>query len=583
MHALRVAPDACPVPLRPWVRSLAWGVAVGLTVPVVVAQPAVEGSAVADSAARISKVVVYPGVATVERTARISPGQRLLTVTCLPGGLDAAAVQVHADQGVRTGELSLRNQPRAAVAACASPLDGRIQALEDQLAVLQAETTGLELASKYLTTQAGTSTVPDSRASATPANIAAVADALRRSAQDGQVRLHALRRQSESIERALQPLRDERERTGSDNTTVTTLTLQVASDKVAPIRITYNITGPSWQPSYRARLNPDTAQVQLERQALVAQNTGEDWSDVALILSTGRPNQATQGPLPRPWTLDVQPPQRALAKGALMEAMPAAAPAPMARMKLAGAANIADAEMPVFDVTSLDRTYATEFIVPQRISVPSSGQRVTLALGQHQAAAKLRTRTTPTHEAAAYLVASIAPPPGVWPAGPVTLYREGTLVGTGRLDFASATVATTPSPAAQPHGKAPAAPAPAQTVLSFGRDDKVIVTVDPEQSNTTATGITNSGIERVIRRQFHVENRHSKSIDLQVLDASPISRNDAIEVKSTYTPTPTTTRWNAQPGALAWEQPLAAGATANFAVQHTIRHAKDVAVQERRP
>ncbi len=232
-------------------------------------------------------------------------------------------------------------------------------------------------------------------------------------------------------------------------------------------------------------------------------------------------------------------------------------------------------QMPSFDVSSLDRAYATEFVVPQRINVPSSGQRVTLTLGKHQTQATLRTRTTPGLEAAAYLVASITPPPGVWPAGPVTLYREGTLVGQGRLDFARST----------PVGKSTntAQATLSFATLSFGRDEKVVVVAEPEITNTNTTGLTNSGTERIVRRSYRIDNRHNKTVLLEVLDTAPVSQSDAIEVQSRYTPALSTAEWNAQPGLLAWEQNLTAGTSAIFSVQHTIRHSKETPIRERRP
>ena len=39
--------------------------------------------------------------------------------------------------------------------------------------------------------------------------------------------------------------------------------------------------------------------------------------------------------------------------------------------------------------------------------------------------------------------------------------------------------------------------------------------------------------------------------------------------------------WNRNPGTVAWQQPLAAGATAQFSAEHTIRYPKDLDVQER--
>ncbi len=75
----------------------------------------------------------------------------------------------------------------------------------------------------------------------------------------------------------------------------------LASANAADIHLHYQVRGPSWGPSYRARLNTETATVELERLALVAQTTGEDWRGVALTLSdrpaAGRQPRATAAPL----------------------------------------------------------------------------------------------------------------------------------------------------------------------------------------------------------------------------------------------------------------------------------------------
>ena len=221
--------------------------------------------------------------------------------------------------------------------------------------------------------------------------------------------------------------------------------------------------------------------------------------------------------------------------------------------------------MPTFDVSATDKGFATEFAVPQRITVPSSGQRVTLALGNHTAPATLITRTAPAVEEAAYLVAQMAQPPGVWPAGSAGLYRDGAFVGTGRIDFSAVS----------------AGAAAGNTSLSFGRDELVTVRAEPVQDLTGSAGFTGSRTERKTRRAYSVENRHKNSITLQVLHAAPVSRNEKIEVESRYQPQPTDMAWNLSPGTVAWQQPVAAGATVQFVAEHTIRYPKDLQVQVR--
>ena len=505
---------------------------------------------VSGSRAPITEVTLYPGIAAVQREARIEAQTRQLSFECLPASVDAQSLQITSDEGVRIGEIKTLMQARHMAKDCASPLHQQIRTLEDQLAAIEAEENAAKLVGEFLQ---GVSK-PGDEARISAAQIASTSQALRQSSRDNSVRTHQIQRQKQDLLTQLQPLREDRDRTGAQQAQVMKVTVQLASARAANVRLNYQVRGPSWQPSYRAQLSTVKNQVQLERQALVVQASGEDWSNVSLRLSTGQPTRSTQGALPRPWVVDVVQPHPPMAP----------APAPLARAsrtvekKMNAEIAMAPA-LPELDVSSIDTAYATQFVVPYKITVPSSSERITLSLGQERLGTSLLTRTAPAMEEAAYLIATLQAPPGIWPAGPVTLFRDDALVGTGRLDFGNAQ-------------------ALAQG-LSFGRDDKVVVRRLPAQNNTGSSGWASSKTERTIVRSYAVENRHDSAIALQVLDASPTSSNEQIKVQSQFSPTPSTTRWNAQNGMIAWEQNLGAGATAQFQATHQIRFPENLPIQ----
>lgn len=64
------------------------------------------------------------------------------------------------------------------------------------------------------------------------------------------------------------------------------------------VRVEYQIAGARWAPSYVARLDGDATRFELR--AVVAQASGEDWTGVALRLSTAEPERFTQLPELRP-------------------------------------------------------------------------------------------------------------------------------------------------------------------------------------------------------------------------------------------------------------------------------------------
>jgi len=516
-------------------------------------------AAPAGALSRISQVTLYPGSATVERVARVAAGSRSYTFDCLPQGLDAASLQVGGDAGLRIGEIRVQLIDRDIAAGCASPLDERVRQAQDTLAEARAQTDALELAKSYLNTVAGTPPSTQTTGPGTPGagNIGVTTEALRRSAQDTLVRLHQARRHQEQLERDLKALEAERERIAAPQAKVASVTVTLAAPRDAALRLTYQLRGPSWSPSYRAALDSRGATVQLERLALVAQNTGEDWSDVQLTLSTGQPLRHATPYLPRPWTLDLRPPAPERAK--LMMAAPAPMAAARADVDTAGAAGETDAS---FEVAQADGAYASTFTPAQRITVPSGRERVTLTLQAQPLPAQLLVRTTPAQEAAAYLVAQLPMPEGVWPAGPVALYRDGAYVGQGRLD--------------------PGDEAQWSNGLAFGRDERVQVRAEPVRERSASAGLTGGRTERTIERSYEVQSRHDRTIALQVLDAAPVSLDAQISVESTYQPQPASTAWQKQPGAIAWQQDLAPGASARFTARHVLRHDKELQVRERR-
>ena len=276
-----------------------------------------------------------------------------------------------------------------------------------------------------------------------------------------------------------------------------------------------------------------------------------------LTLSTGQPNAAASGPLPRPWRIsEAQPAPPA-------PPMPAPVAAPMARMaSSAEMASLAPAPEPAsFDASVFEGSHATQFVLPQRVNVPSNGEQLSLTLGEQQLDAQVLVRSTPALDAHAYLIASFAlPETGVWPSGPIRLYRDGAYVGAGRLDAAQV----------------------AQTGLGFGRDERVQLHALPTEQTQGSTGFTGSRQQRVESRRWEVRNLHRTPVTLQLLDAAPVAEQQDIRVESRYSPQPASTRWNGQPGSVLWELALPPGTTQQISTEHRISWPQDMRLRERR-
>lgn len=71
------------------------------------------------------------------------------------------------------------------------------------------------------------------------------------------------------------------------------------------LELEYLVSNTGWQPAYDLRAQKTLDKVELVYRAKVWQQTGEDWSDVALALSTAQPQTGAQGPEPVPQWVDL--------------------------------------------------------------------------------------------------------------------------------------------------------------------------------------------------------------------------------------------------------------------------------------
>jgi hypothetical protein len=71
------------------------------------------------------------------------------------------------------------------------------------------------------------------------------------------------------------------------------------------MELTYMVPGPSWAPTYELRLATGKKEARLTCQAMVRQQTGEDWANARLTLSSSRPSEGRRIPELRTWYVDL--------------------------------------------------------------------------------------------------------------------------------------------------------------------------------------------------------------------------------------------------------------------------------------
>src|SRR3954451_3966632 len=260
-------------------------------------------------AQQVTSVTLYPGSATVERSAKIGAGSGgRLEMAGLPANFDVRTLRVEADAGIAIGEIAVHDVAKSeALGGREAALEAKIQALKDQSAALEGEAKTAELVRDYL---ASLSARPDDkhRAAVDAKSLPAVLDALRRGGADAYVTLRRAAAKKRETAKSIAALERDLARLRSGARDVRTLSIAYSATRPGEVRAAYHVANAGWRPAYRASLDSASSRLELERQAAVSQNTGEDWRGVRLRLSTGAP-RAAQLVDPNTWQLVIRPPQ----------------------------------------------------------------------------------------------------------------------------------------------------------------------------------------------------------------------------------------------------------------------------------
>lgn len=503
----------------------------------------VAGAAYAQDASRITAVTLYPGSATVERTARVTPGMTRLEISGLPANFDPQTLRVDADPGVQIGEVSTQDAAHAsALAPREAQLEEKIQSLKDRQAALDAEVKSAEMVNEFLSRLGAPgekpAPVPDAR------SLAGVIELIRKNSGDSLSRVQRAQIQKRELAKQIAALERDLARLKSGAKDTRTILVGVATDHPGYARVSYQVNGAGWRPAYRANLDSNSSKIELVRQGIVQQTTGEDWSAVKLKLSTGQPRLSPQGPDPRPWLVSLPVP-----RGYGIVSGVAEAPAALA-MKRERADVVAQAPVEV------QTTFSTEFEVPGPVSLPSDGRKVTVSLARLTLPARMRLRVVPRLDAAAIVTAEAKRPEGVWLPGEIQLARDGNTVGSTRWN---------------PQGEG-------DLVLPFGRDNLVRVKLDRVKDRNGSAGLIGRKNEREVTDVVTLTSFHKKPIEFLVLESSPVSTSDQIEVKASFEPEPQAENWENRQGVVAWERPIAPNETVKISFNYAIGYPKEAAV-----
>lgn len=259
---------------------------------------------------RIVGATVFSDLAHVTRQAAVTliPGLNRLAFEDLPRNLDPAAIRVRTSLGtvrfVEGDDLSWsadadktpEEQELLDAARKVHRLEGELQALQAEVELIDRLAPGRGLPSPH---QLG------------PLRPEAFAEGLDVVVKRRRDALYASRVAAYELHRAQEHLRTLEARQQAAGQTarpaeraVVVVGLDVEAPGEAELSLIYDAAWATWRPYYALRLEDGGNTVEVARFADVWQQTGEDWPDVALRLSSAEPEEGLEVPQVLPWILE---------------------------------------------------------------------------------------------------------------------------------------------------------------------------------------------------------------------------------------------------------------------------------------
>ena len=334
----------------------------------------------------------------------------------------------------------------------------------------------------------------------------------------------------------------------------------------ARLRLSYLVTREvSWGPRYAARLDRSKSALELESFAIVTQNTGEDWTDAAVTVSTHMPAKGLRPPeleplfltaverTQRPSSLqsvEVETDERIATSSAAAESYvpelggeeppPPVATQPRAAPK--ASVQIARVRAGV-DIA--------EFVATRRVTVKSDKRPVSVALGRYHTECAWHLESIPKLLGSVYTRARFDNPTGaVMLDGRADCYLDGAYIG--RMDV----------PLTAPGAKVD---------MSFGAARGLWVgrTAEPLSNDLART----KGKRRAYRYAFTIElgNDTREAAEVSVLENVPVSAVDAVTIALDPATTP---HDSLDGGRLRWEVALAPGERKKLTLAYTVEIGK---------
>ncbi len=486
-----------------------------------------------DLESRIVAVTVFPDQArvTVEGNAELPDGIHRLIINELPIGLLAESVRVsgrgEADvriQGVDVTTIHYEETPSKLIQSLMS----EIETLEYELAKLSDEASTIKAQLEYLNGLRSETKEYARALSRSKADVdyqASLTNFFRE--QDRQLRLEAreLSNEEKTLERRLKKLNEDLEQNRSAKRPIRRQILvdvEVASTGSFQLEASYIVRDASWDPLYDVRLSTAGEKPSLEITSLaqVVQETGQDWTDIALTISTTRPAINQRIPILNPWYVGPPEPRPMRSRGMpMVAASPAQAEEPEDTIALsdgvadefvaghfAGDRKVARHVFAEAGITEL----AVVYHISRRSDIPSDASPRKVTLAENRFEPELDYLAIPKHTNAVYRrIKAVNNSSVPLLPGSASLFSGEDYVGNTEMEFV---------------------PIDAEFELLIGVEDSIVVKRELVQQDVDKVRLRDRR-QLSYGQKIEFNNLLQKEVKIELQDHIPTSRHEDIKVR----------------------------------------------------
>jgi uncharacterized protein (TIGR02231 family) len=278
-------------------------------------------------------------------------------------------------------------------------------------------------------------------------------------------------------------------------------------ERLAELKFSYLIAGTSWSMEYDVRASNTARTLTMVVHATISQNTGEDWNNVSLSLSTGAPVTSIRPPSFSPWLLAPETARREDEERGRAMSMEGAA----------GAADYASSmprKLAEQTVQVEEKGPYIEIILPHRQSIISSRKQQKKLIAEYAldpSKLEFYYELLPEQSRTAFVRVNLTNTTALpWLPGKAQIFLENEFMGKSDIAFT-------------PAGK--------KDILTLGIEPRVTASKKLVRTFEDQSGIFQNKRRILYSYQLVVDNQLRTATPVVLSDAFPVSVNDSIKVE----------------------------------------------------